>query len=321
MVDPYQVLITDPISEDGIRLLTNAGIQVHLHVDKTGPEFEAARERSHGWIIRSGTRITKDELAKAPRLKVIGRAGVGVDNVDLEEASHRGIVVMNTPDVNTISAAEHTLALLLSLSRHIPQAFASLSKGRWNRSRWIGTELMGKTLGVIGLGKIGREVAKRAAAFGMQILGYDPYVRNEDLDEEVIHRVKLDNILRDSDYITLHVPLNDETRGLIGAHELNVMKPTCRLINVARGGIVDEVALAEALKAGTIAGSAIDVFSQEPLDRHHPLLGIDRCVVTPHLGASTQEAKQRVSKEICTQVRDALLERKMRNVVNHSHQT
>lgn len=313
-----RVLITDPVAPEGIKILEDTGLQVDICLEKSGADYREARSRAAGWIIRSGTRITRDDLIRAPALKVIGRAGVGVDNVDLEAATQRGIPVMNTPEVNTISAAEHTLALLLALSRNIPQAHASMSNGEWDRSRWIGTEIFGKTLGIFGLGKIGREVARRAAGFGMRLLGFDPYIQPADLKDLEISLTDPEDLLRRSDFITIHVPLNDRTRGLIGSDELHLMKSSCRLINVARGGIVDESALAEALKSGAIAGAAIDVFENEPPPADHPLRGIDQCVLTPHLGASTAEAKLAVSLQICTAIKNALAAGTYVHVVNPS---
>ncbi|NOZ75663.1 MAG: hypothetical protein GXO90_09905 [FCB group bacterium] len=318
MTETPLVLITDPLDPKGIQILENAGLKVGIFTDKTGPEYEAARSQASGWIVRSGTRLTEKELENAPALKVIGRAGVGVDNVDLEAATRRGIPVMNTPDVNTTSVAEHTIALMLALSRHIPQANASLMRGEWDRSRWIGTEIYGKTLGIIGLGKIGREVARRSEAFGMHLLGFDPFIQPSDLNNLNISLTNLETVFSDSDFITLHIPMNNRTRGLIGSAELKSMKPTCRLINVARGGIVDENALADALNSGIIAGAAIDVFENEPLARSHPLRGTDHCILTPHLGASTVEAKLAVSLQICAAIKKALLDKTFDHVVNPS---
>ncbi len=315
MPDNLNVLITDPLADEGVQILTKAGLAVHRFPKAEGPGFEAACENADGWIIRSGTRLDKATLSIAKNLKVIGRAGVGVDNVDLEEAGHRGITVMNTPNVNTISVAEHTLGLIIALARNIPQSYSSLESGVWDRNRWVGTELYGKTLGIIGLGKIGAEVAKRAISFGMKIIGFDPFLDSQQIKALGVEAVELDSVYSESDIVTVHVPLNPKTRGLIGERELGLMKPSSFIINVARGGIIDEIALSTALKDHRIGGAAVDVYSSEPIDQSHPLIGVDNCILTPHLGASTRESKQRVSLEICVQMRDALLKKEFRNTV------
>jgi len=270
----------------------------------------------NGWVIRSGTKPDENALNIATQLEVIGRAGVGVDNIDIPVATRNGVVVMNTPDVNTTSAAEHTIGMILASSRNISQAHQDLNKGEWNRHQWVGTELNGKTLGIVGCGKIGREVLSRASAFGMKILGYDPYFTQEHFNPDQIKMVDLDTLTRKSDFITLHVPLVDETKNLFNLDKFKLMKNSARIINVARGGIVNEKDLAEALNKNLIAGAAIDVFENEPIGSDHPLLNITNCVLTPHLGASTEEAKEGVSGAVCRQVRDYLLKGKMTNALN-----
>jgi D-3-phosphoglycerate dehydrogenase len=313
---PLQVLITDPIADSGIAILEAAGLAVQYMPEPHREQLQEVLGTVHGWIVRSGTQVTAEDLTRATRLQVIGRAGVGVDNIDLPAATRHGVVVMNTPDVNTISAAEHTVGMMLALSRNISIAHQGLNRGEWNRHALVGTELRGKTLGIIGLGKIGREVLKRCRAFEMKILGYDPYIRPDMFHQEEVTLTDLDTLLRESDYVTLHIPLREETRNLIDLSRLKIMKPTARLINVARGGIVNETDLATALKEQIIAGAAIDVFSREPIPADHPLLNLPNCVLTPHLGASTREAKEGVSRAICEQVRDYLLEGKLTNVLN-----
>ena len=269
-----------------------------------------------GWVIRSGTSVTAKMIESAKKLVVIGRAGVGVDNIDIEAATRRGVVVMNTPDVNTISAAEHTVAIILSLSRNISEGNSSLKKGQWNRNALVGSELRNKTLGIVGLGKIGQEVLTRCRAFGMNVIGYDPYMNEDKFNPEEIKIVDLDNLTKNADYITVHVPLNDSTRDLFNYEQLIKMKVNARIVNVARGGIINEVDLARVLNEGKIAGAAIDVFTSEPLENNNPLLKANNILLTPHLGASTQEAKEGVSLAICEQVRDYIINEKLNNAIN-----
>ncbi len=268
-----------------------------------------------GLLVRSSTKVTAEVIAKADRLKVIGRAGVGLDNVDAEAATKRGIIVMNVPAGNTISTAEHTMSLLMALARRIPQAHASLHAGLWERSKFVGTELFGKTLGIVGLGKIGTEVARRAQAFGMRVIASDPFLSSERAQQLEIQLTDLQRLYAESDFITVHTPLTAETRHMIGAKELAAMKPGVRLINCARGGIIDETALHQAITDGRVAGAAIDVFEEEP-PKDHPLLALEQVIATPHLGASTEEAQLNVAVEVAKQVADALLGRGIRNAVN-----
>jgi D-3-phosphoglycerate dehydrogenase len=248
-------------------------------------------------------------------MKMFGRAGVGLDNVDVEAASKKGIIVVNTPGGNTISTAEHTFSMILALSRTIPQADASMKRGEWERKKFMGVELYGKTLGVVGLGRIGTEVAKRAIAFGMKILAYDPYLSAEKAKELGIESVDVKTIAKMADYITVHTPLTDDTKHIISDKEFDMMKKTVRVINCARGGIIDEAALVRALEAGKIAGAALDVFEAEP-PKDSKLIKMDNVVLTPHLGASTEEAQVNVAIDVANTVRDALLNRGVKNAVN-----
>lgn len=310
-----RVLVCDPIAEAGIaRLREVADVEV-----KTGlspDELKAIIGEYDALAVRSETKVTADVLAAATRLQIIGRAGVGVDNIDVQAATRQGIVVVNSPEGNTIAAAELTVAMLLALSRQIPQADASLRAGRWERKKFLGTEVYGKTLGIIGLGKIGGEVAHRARAFGMTLIAYDPFATEERAADYGAALVTLDELYRRSDFITLHVPLNDQTRGLIGAEQIAKMKDGVRIINCARGGLVDEQALAEAIRAGKVAGAAFDVFRQEPPPPDHPLLLLSENVVTPHLGASTEEAQVNVALDIAEQIADVLAGKPPRAAVN-----
>ncbi len=311
-----KVLITDPITSSGLSILQDSGLDVLDYSKSPQEEWEKVLPDIHGWIIRSGTRPDEKLMALAPKLEVIGRAGVGVDNIDIPYATRHGIVVMNTPDVNTISAAEHTIGMILAVSRNISQGHLGLSQGQWNRHALIGTELKGKTLGVVGCGKIGREVMTRVQAFGMNILGYDPYFNQDHFNPDQVKMVDLDILTKESDFITLHVPLVEGTKNLFNLDRFQLMKSTSRIVNVARGGIINESDLAQALKDGIIAGAAIDVFENEPIGPAHPLVHLDNCVITPHLGASTEEAKEGVSGAVCRQVRDYLTTGSMANALN-----
>ncbi len=317
MSELIRILVTDPLAEEGIHLLQ---VENHVKVDvKTKLKQEELLSligEYDGLVVRSGTQVTKEVLEKAKRLKVIGRAGAGLDNIDVESASKKGIIVMNAAAGNTISTAEHTMALLLSLTRNVPQACVTLKGGMWDRSSFMGVELYGKHLGIIGLGKVGTEVAKRALSFGMRPLIYDPYLSVEkarELDATPVE--KLEEICQKADYITVHTPLTDETKDLVGAKEFAMMKKGVRIINCARGGIIDEKALVEAIKSGKVAGAALDVFEQEP-PTNKELIALPQVIVTPHLGASTEEAQRNVATEIAVSVRDYLLGRGIRNAVN-----
>jgi len=306
-----RVLIREPIAEAGIELLRE-----RFEVD-VEPNGELA-ERIGGYdaiVIRSATKLTADVLQRADRLKVIGRAGVGVDNVDVEEATRRGIVVANAPESTVVSAAEHTIGLLVALSRNIPQAHAALKQGRWERSRYGGIELEGKTLGVLGFGRIGQQVARRGLGLGMRVVAFDPFVAKERFRELGIERAEAPvDIYAAAEFLTLHLPLTDETRGSIGADAFEHMPDGVRLINAARGELVDEDALLEALRSGKVAAAALDVFSAEPYSG--PLLELDNVVVTPHLAASTEEAQDRAGVIVAEQVAAALDGALVTNAVN-----
>jgi D-3-phosphoglycerate dehydrogenase len=267
-------------------------------------------------IVRSRTKVSAEILEAAGSLKVVGRAGVGVDNIDVESATRRGIVVLNAPGGNVISAAEHAIALMLAAVRHIARADASLRRGEWERGRFRGIELHGKTLGLAGAGRIGSEVARRARAFGMRVVAYDPYLSRERAQQVGMELVTLPDLLETADLVSVHVPLTEETQGLIGVKELAMMKPGAYLINAARGGVVDEAALFTALKEKRLAGAALDVFEKEPVSADHPLLQLDNVVAVPHLGAATREAQTSVGIEICEAVRDALVSGDFRSAVN-----
>ena len=300
-----KVLVADPIAPEGIEILrTVADVDVKTGLSKD--ELAAIIGEYDALAVRSETKVTAEIIARADTLKIIGRAGVGVDNIDVEAATNRGILVVNSPDGNTFAAAELTVAMLLALARHIPQADQALRGGKWDRKKYMGSEVYGKTLGVIGLGKIGREVAKRLQSFEMKVIGYDPYLKPEQAEALGIKLVDLDTLYQASDYITVHVPKTKETTGMINAETLARMKPTVRLINVARGGIMDEAAVAEAARAGKIGGAAVDVFTTEPAPADNPLLGIPNILTTPHLGASTEEAQVNVAIDIAEQIVDVL---------------
>jgi D-3-phosphoglycerate dehydrogenase / 2-oxoglutarate reductase len=293
-----RVLISDKLESSGLKLLREAGLEVDDRPGLTGDALQEALRAADGVIVRSGTRITADLLATPGKLRAIVRAGVGVDNIDVAAATRAGIVVMNTPGGNTVSTAEHTMSLLMAMARHIPAADASAKQGKWERGKFVGTQLAGKTLGIVGLGRVGREVARRAAGFDMKVIGYDPFLSPDKAAQLGIESVTgIDQLLPRCDFLTVHTPLNEETRNLIGARELALMKPGARILNCARGGIINEEALAEALRSGHLAGAALDVFVPEPPPADHPLLKLPNVVVTPHLGASTVEAQESVACE------------------------
>jgi D-3-phosphoglycerate dehydrogenase len=303
-----KVVIADPLSNEGLDLLAAAdGLEV-MDVSSEGREaLEEALRDAEGLIVRSGTRVDGPLLDVATRLEVIGRAGVGVDNIDMRAATRRGVAVINAPGGNTSSTAELAFALLLAAARRVAEADRSVREGRWDRKALRGRQLQGNTLGVIGAGRIGTEVARRAHAFGMRILAYDPYLSAERAADERLERVELDELLERADFVTVHVPLTEQTRGMIGVAEIGRMKPAAILINAARGGIVDERALAVALEQRKLGGAAVDVYETEPLPGEHPLRGAPNLVMTPHLGAATMEAQREVALEIAKRVRDALV--------------
>ena len=271
--------------------------------DSTSEEFDSALATADALIVRSATRVGGDLIAKAPRLKAVGRAGVGVDNIDIPAASERGIAVFNAPGGNTIAAAELTMALLISVARNVPAAEASLRSGQWDRPTFKGVELKGKTLGLIGAGRIGSEVALRSQAFGMKVIASDPYLSPTRAEELNVELTSLNDVIERADFISLHVPLTEETKGMWGQDEFRRMKKTAFVVNAARVGVIDEVALAKALHSGTIAGAALDVYEQEPLPADSPLRDAPNLMLTPHLGASTAEAQVGVATEVAQKIR------------------
>ncbi|MEK6646974.1 MAG: phosphoglycerate dehydrogenase [Candidatus Firestonebacteria bacterium] len=313
----FKVLVADPLAEQGIEILKNEQeISVDVKIKMSPKDLISCIAEYDVLLVRSETKVTEEIITAGKKLKIIGRAGVGLDNVNLNFATKHGIIVMNTPDGNTISAAEHTLSMLLALSRNIPQADASLRAKQWNRKQFTGVELYGKILGIIGMGRIGREVAKRALGFKMRIVAYDPFLSPEEAHKLEVELVDdMSELLRKSDYLTFHTPLTSETKHLIGENEIAMMKKNMRIINCARGGIVDESALEKALKTGKIAGAALDVFEKEP-PFESALLDLPNVIVTPHLGASTEEAQINVSIAIAHQVIDALKNKVVRNAAN-----
>lgn len=311
-----KVLVSDPLSEQGVAILKKEpGFEVDVKPKMPKEELLACIGNYEALLVRSETKVTKEVIDAGKNLKIIGRAGVGLDNVDIEAASKRGIIVMNTPGGNTISTAEQTFSLLLALSRNIPQAVASLKAKKWDRKKYTGVEVYGKTLGILGLGRIGAEVAKRAQAFGMKVIAADPFISAERAQQLGVELVKKSEVIKRADYITVHAPLNAETKSMIGPEEFEYMKDGVRIINCARGGIVDEKSLYENLKSGKVAGAALDVYEKEP-PLESPLIDLENCVTTPHLGASTEEAQINVAIEIAEQVVDALKGKTVRNAIN-----
>ncbi len=312
-----KVLVSDKLHEKGVEILKNAeNIEVDVKVGMSKEELMEVIGNYDGIVIRSATKLTKDVIACANNLKAIGRAGIGVDNVDIPSATEKGIVVMNTPQGNTITTAEHTVSMMMALSRNIPQATASMKSGKWEKSKFMGTELFNKTLGIIGLGNIGTIVANRAIGLKMKVIGYDPFISEENASKKGVKLVSLEEIFRESDYITLHTPLTKETKDLINKETFKIMKDGVRIICCARGGIVNEDDLAEALESGKVAGAAFDVYSQEPPDFNHPLFKSDKFICTPHLGASTKEAQYNVAVAVAEQMVDFLNYGIIKNALN-----
>jgi D-3-phosphoglycerate dehydrogenase len=313
------VLVCDPISPKGIALLQQRPeLNVTVLKQKT-PEAEllALVKDVHAMVVRSETKISKKVIDAAPNLKVVGRAGVGVDNVDVDAATARGIVVMNTPGGNTISTAELTFSMLMAVARKIPQAHASMKEGKWNRKDYQGAELYNKTLGILGMGRIGGEVAKRAAVFGMKVLAYDPYLSRA--RAEALHvdlKENVDDVYHASDFITVHMPMTDETKGMVNAAAFAKMKKGVRVLNCARGGIINEADLFAAIQSGQVGGAALDVYETEPPPADFPLRALPQVIMTPHLGASTEEAQENVGIEVAEAIIDYLINGAVRNAVN-----
>lgn len=310
-----KVLISDELSPAAIDIFKRRGIDVDVKTGLAKEELEKIIGDYDGLAIRSATKVTEKLLAAAKRLRVVGRAGIGVDNVDVKAATARGVIVMNTPFGNAVTTAEHAISLMLALARQIPAADRSTQAGKWEKSRFMGVEVAQKTLGLIGAGNIGRIVADRAIGLKMKVVAYDPFLSKDKATEIGVEKVELDELLKRADFITLHTPLTDKTRNILSREALAKTKPGVRIVNCARGGLLDEKALADALKAGHVAGAALDVFESEPA-KENPLFGIDNVVCTPHLGASTQEAQEKVALQVAEQMSDYLLSGAIANAVN-----
>lgn len=315
-MDNYKILVLDPVSEDGIKeLLDHPNYDVDVNTGLSEEEILEIVHDYHALIVRSQTTVTGEIIRYARSLRVIARAGVGVDNIDIEAATKHGVIVINAPDGNTISATEHTMAMMLSLTRDIPAAHKELSEGTWNRKAYKGTEMYGKTLGIIGVGKIGFGVAKRAQSFGMRIIAFDPYLSDDKAQEAEIEKMEVDEIAEHADFLTVHTPLTPQTKGIVGTDFFEKTKPGLKIVNVARGGIIDEKALVTALNEGRIGGAALDVFEEEP-PTDHELLGHPKVVVTPHLGASTVEAQEKVAISVSREIIDILENNTIIHAVN-----
>jgi D-3-phosphoglycerate dehydrogenase / 2-oxoglutarate reductase len=313
------VLIPDNVHQKALDLLENTdSLSVHAPGKLSAEELLAQVGEANALVIRSGVKITAEIFAAAPNLKAIARAGVGVDNIDLEAANEHAVVVMNTPNGNTISTAEHTFGLMLALARHLPQGDASLKAGRWDRKKLIGVELKGKTLGLVGFGRVGQAVAKRALAFEMRVMAYDPFLDDALFLAAGVERVAIDELYEQADFISLHSPLIDDTHGMINQDAITLMKEGVRIINAARGALIDDHDLANAIQSGKVAGAALDVYIEEPPSDNHPLIGLDNVIHTPHLAASTSDAQITVAVEAAELVANALLNNEFPedNVVN-----
>jgi D-3-phosphoglycerate dehydrogenase len=311
-----KVLISDSLSERGVEILKKAGLKVDVNTKLTPAQLIEEIPQYDGLIIRSATKVTKDVIAAAKSLKVVGRAGSGLDNVDIPAATKRGIVVMNTPGGNTVTTAEHTFSLLMSMARQVPQANASVKSGKWEKNKFMGMELFNKTIGIIGIGQIGSYVAKLAQGANMTVLAYDAFLSSENARKLGVEVVDLEALFSRSDIITIHAPLTTETKYMINAASIQKMKHGVRIINCARGGIVNEGDLYEGLKSGKVASAAFDVFEKEPVDPAHPLLTLDNFICTPHLGAATNEAQENVAWAIAEQLVDFLVRGVVRYAVN-----
>ncbi len=311
-----KVLVSDPIDQAGIEILSQVA-EVDQCVGLSSNDLLKIIGKYDALMIRSGTQVTSDVIQSGEKLRIIGRAGVGVDNVDVSSATQRGILVVNSPGGNTIAAAEHALALLLATSRHVAHAHASTMSGGWDRKKYVGNELYKKVLGVVGLGKIGSHVAKVAIAMGMEVIAFDPFISAERAQQMQVRITTIEELFKHSDYVTLHIPRTPDTENLVDANLLASMKPSARLVNCARGGIVNESDLAQAVSSGVIAGAGLDVYAREPLPKDSPLLSVDgRLILTPHLGASTEEAQENVAIDVAEQIRDVLLGLPARSAVN-----
>lgn len=315
MTTERRILVSDPIADEGVDMLRQVA-HVDVKLGLSPDELISIIPGYHALVVRSETKVTQPVLEAATALEVVGRAGVGVDNIDLPTATERGVVVVNAPQGNTVAAAEHTIALLFALARHVPQADASMREGKWARKQFVGVEVRDKTLGVIGLGPIGSEVARRGSALEMEVLAVDPFVPDDRARAIGAEPVTMDELIARSDFITVHVPLTASTRGMLGDEQFAQMKDGVRLLNVARGGIIDEEALARAVKSGKVAGAAVDVFTEEPINPENPLNGDPRIILTPHLGASTAEAQERVAVHVAEQIVDIFSGKAAKYAVN-----
>ena len=314
----FNILAADGIAGEGIELLKQ-NFNVEVRDKLSAEELLEIIPKFDALIVRSASKVTAEVLDRAENLKIIGRAGVGVDNIDVNAATERGIIVINSPDGNTIAATEHTFAMMLAVSRNIPQANKTMHEGGWDRKKFVGVQLQGKVLGVIGLGRIGAGVAKRAQSFEMQVVAYDPFVSHDRAESLGVKLLELDELFKTADFITVHMPLTKKTENMITLDKMKLMKPTTRLINCARGGIINEADLATALKEKIIAGAAIDVFTSEPLDKNSPFIGLENIILTPHLGASTIEAQIGVSVDVAGGIIDALNGKPVSTAVNMPH--
>jgi len=316
IMEQFNILIPDDLSQAGLELLkADPAMNVVLAKKMPRAELLAKVAEADALIVRSETKVDAEVIDHAPRLRVVGRAGIGVDTIDVDAATRRGIIVMNTPQANTTATCEHTVAMMLSLARNIPQADASMHRAEWTRNKFMGVQLQGKTLGIVGYGRIGTQVAKRAQSFGMDVIAYDPYVSEDHARATKVKLVELNDLLRQSDFVTLHSALTPGSKGVLSKEAIALLKPGARVINVARGALIDMDALYEALKEGRVAGAAIDVFEEEP-PGELPILKLPNVIVTPHLGASTVEAQRDVSTQMAEQILDALHDREVRNAVN-----
>jgi D-3-phosphoglycerate dehydrogenase len=311
-----KVYVTDPIAKEGIEILKNAGLEVEERPGLPPEELLKVIADADGIVIRSNTKVRQEVVNAAKKLKVVGRAGTGLDNVDIPACNKKGIVVMNTPGGNTNSAAEHAIAMMLSVSRHIPQATASMKEGKWEKKRFMGQEVAGKTLGIIGIGRIGSLVAQAAQGLKMKVIAFDPHVLPEMAEKIMVEVLPLDEVLSRSDYISIHTPLTPETKGMINKDCFSKMKDGAIVISCARGGIVNEKDLCDALKSGKLGGAALDVFEKEPTTLENSLLSLDNFICTPHLGASTREAQENVALAVARQIADYLVNGEVRNAVN-----
>ena len=310
-----KVLVTDPIADAGIERLRAAGHEVETAYDAAGEALLSAVADAHALVVRSGTEVTETVFEAAPDLLIVGRAGIGVDNIDIDAATDHGVIVANAPEGNVRAAAEHTVAMAFATARSIPQAHARLRAGEWAKGDYLGTELNGKTLGIVGLGRVGQEVAKRLGSLGMELVAFDPYISEERADQLGAELVDLDACLDRADFLTVHTPLTPETENMIDDEELARLEGGY-VVNCARGGVVDEPALAAAVEDGVLAGAAVDVFAQEPIDPDNPLLDVDDVIVTPHLGASTEAAQENVAVSVADQIIAAANGRPVANALN-----